>query len=286
MTGIGKAESSNDFMKIEIEIKSYNSRFLDFMPKSSRLLSSFDDVLVKMIKESLVRGKISINTRVNFYDLNDELDIDMDKLKFYMSKADLIKNTTNCRENLSINEIMKFPGIFKSTESSIEVKDLYFDCIEKAISDINKSRFLEGENLKKEIVVYMSTIQKKVDNIKVKINQSSSDRFAKYELKIKDLLSSYKSELDSNRLYQELGIILEKKDIEEELVRLNSHIDLFDKYMSADEYIGKKMNFLLQEMNREINTIGAKSDDLDISYEVIEIKNKLEQIKEQVQNIL
>ena len=132
----------------------------------------------------------------------------------------------------------------------------------------------------------MSTIQKKVDNIKVKINQSSSDRFAKYELKIKDLLSSYKSELDSNRLYQELGIILEKKDIEEELVRLNSHIDLFDKYMSADEYIGKKMNFLLQEMNREINTIGAKSDDLDISYEVIEIKNKLEQIKEQVQNIL
>ena len=286
MTGIGKAECSNDFMKIEIEIKSYNSRFLDFMPKSSKLLSNFDDMLVKKVKESLVRGKISINTKVDFYDLNDELDIDYDKLNFYISKAESVQKVANSKEGLSVNDIIKLPGIFKPADSNYEIRDLYFSCIDKAIIDINNARVSEGKNLKQEIEKYIFDIQKKVKNIKIKMDKYINDRFAKYEIKIKDLLSKYNSELDSNRLYQELGIILEKKDIEEELVRLNSHIDLFYKYILSDEYVGKKINFLLQEMNREINTIGSKSDDLDISYEVIDVKNKLEQIKEQVQNIL
>ena len=286
MTGIGKANCSNDFVKIEIEIKSYNSRFLDFTPKSPKVLASFDDLLIKEIKGSLVRGKISINTKVDFQNLNDELDIDIDRLNFYISKANEIKEIANCKESLNINQIIKLPDIFKSTDSVSDIKNLYLDCLGKAIIDINKARFAEGDNLKKEIEKYIVDIQKKINKIRITIGESTDDRLSKYEIKIKDLLSKYKSELDSNRLYQELGIILEKKDIEEEIVRLGSHINLFKKYMLSDEYVGKKLNFLLQEMNREINTIGSKSDDLKINYEVIDIKNKLEQIKEQVQNIL
>ncbi len=286
MTGIGKAESSNECIKIQMEIKSYNSRFLDFSPKSPKALSNFDNLLIKILKDKLIRGKISVHTIIEFQNIDSELEIDKDRLNFYINKSNEIQSIIKSDEGLSVNQIMQMPDLFVYNNQLEGVKEIYLDCINKAINDIIEARTMEGNNLKVEIVNYLLNIQEKVDNISGLIDANKDGKFVNYQSKVDDLVSNLELKVDKDRLYQEFALLLEKKDIQEELVRLRSHLDLFNKYIESNKYVGKQLNFLLQEMNREVNTIGSKTDEISINHIVIDIKNKIEQIKEQVQNIL
>ena len=286
MTGIGKAESSNDFIRIEMEIKSYNSRFFEFSPKSPKALSCYDDVLIKNLKDRLIRGKINVYTKIEFQNIDSELEVDKDRLNFYIDKSREINNILDSDDSLTLNQVMQLPDIFIYNHHLEKTKGVYLDCINRAIDDIIQARKMEGDNLKIEIKNYLLNIQEKVNNISGLIETNKDGKFTKYQAKVNDLLASLDIKFDKDRLYQEFALLLEKKDIEEEVVRLNSHLNLFDKYVESDKNVGKKLNFLLQEMNREVNTIGSKTDEIDISHKVIDIKSKIEQIKEQVQNIL
>ena len=189
---------------------------------------------------------------------------------------------------LSIDKLMSFPDIYEPNEimeSEVSlIKDLYLKCIDGAILELNNSRDSEGKNIEKSFNENLGNLDKSLKLI-LKLQKKSIDReFNDYKNKITKILDE--ANIDKNRLYQEIAIMIDKQDINEEIVRLSSHLDILKGYLLEDSEIGKKINFILQEIGREINTITSKSNNIKITYEALSMKNEIEQIREQAQNIL
>ena len=181
------------------------------------------------------------------------------------------------------NWIASFNELENSTNDKA-VKELYLKCIDAAILELNSSRLLEGKKLQKSINANLDSLYAGLKKI-VDLHENNIDKqFDIYKDKIKQILEQ--TDLDKNRLYQEVAIIVDKQDINEELVRLDSHLDVLKSYLSMDKEVGKKINFILQEIGREINTITSKSSNIKITYEILNMKSQVEQIREQAQNVL
>ena len=164
------------------------------------------------------------------------------------------------------------------------LKNIFLTALKKALDEMKKIRLKEGENIQSDLVMRLGLLKEIVDEIRT-ISESNRDvTLKRYKKKILSLVEDVS--VDESRLYQEVAILSEKKDITEELVRLDSHLDLFNNYIDSSENKGKKLNFILQEMSREINTIGSKTDVIEISHMVVDMKDELEKIREQVQNIV
>ena len=165
-----------------------------------------------------------------------------------------------------------------------ELKGIFLTALKKALDEMGKIRLCEGENIQSDLIMRLDLIKQIVDEIR-KISELNREvTLERYKKKIQILVEDVS--VDESRLFQEAAILSEKKDITEELVRLSSHIDLFENYIDSSENKGKKLNFILQEMGREINTIGSKTDVIEISHMVVDMKDELEKIREQVQNIV
>ena len=165
-----------------------------------------------------------------------------------------------------------------------ELKIVFLSVLNKTLSEVELNRISEGENIKSDLSMRLDLLIGLVNKIRKITISDRDDNMKQYKQKIQALVDDIN--LDESRLYQEIAILAEKKDITEELVRLDSHIDLFTNYMNSKENKGKKLNFLLQEMGREINTIGSKTDEIQISHLAVDMKDELEKIREQVQNIV
>ena len=205
----------------------------------------------------------------------------------YLTLSEEIKKVSKIDSNLEISDIINIPDIFddKKIIQTDKNKRLLMNAVKEALDDLNSFRMIEGENIFKDLNKKIIQIEKTVKKIKKISLTSSKKEFQVLTKKIKNISKSINN-LDKDRLYQEIAISIEKKDINEEIVRLTSHIDLLKKSLKSKDHVGKKMNFILQEMLREINTIGSKTDKIMVSHSVVNVKSKLEQIKEQVQNIL
>tara|TARA_Y100000814_G_scaffold64803_1_gene40248 strand:- start:2412 stop:3293 length:882 start_codon:yes stop_codon:yes gene_type:complete len=289
MTGYGSFESENDQAQIFVEIKSLNSRFFDFYSKSGKALSIYDEEVKSKIKDACLRGNFQLKVKIIFFK-NPKLDIDRSKIEEYLSIGEQIFNMKGNVDlsPLSIDKLMSMPDIYKVTDlgsSNISiVKDLYFKCVDGAIKELNKSRFLEGEKLQNAIDENLDNLYKGLKLI-IKLHKNDNDNeFSSYRDKIVKILGDI--DLNESRLYQEVAIIIDKHDISEELVRLDSHLGVLKSYLSERMEVGKKINFILQEIGREINTITSKSSNIKITHEILNMKNEVEQIREQTQNIL
>ena len=288
MTGYGKAINISENLDISVEIKSVNSRYLDFKPKTPRVLNVFEDELSKLIKKLLVRGRISLVCTIDYRNNKGNcLKLNWDKINEYISIAQKIKSELNTDIPITIDTIMGMKDIYISDDQNHlidELKKGFFQAATLAIEKLNDNRNAEGKNLKKDLESRLKNVETYLSQIELKSEEQRDKDFKKYQNKILDFLDDIS--LDESRLLQEVAILAEKKDISEEIVRLGSHIQLFETYFDDDEYAGRKMNFMLQEMGREINTIGSKTDNIDISHIVVCVKDELEKIREQVQNIV
>ena len=287
MTGYGRADEQNDKLALSVEIHSVNSRFLDFSPRIPKSLQCFEDDAYKIVKQICERGRISLSAKIDFFPgTKNGMLLNQDKLEEYMTIVKDIQQTSDRDDIPSMGDILRLPDILLASEPDDEngLKDIFLSALKNALDEMGKIRQSEGENIQSDLIMRLSLIKNIVDEIRTISKLNRDVTFERYKKKIHNLVEDVS--VDESRLLQEAAILSEKKDITEELVRLGSHIDLFERYIDTSENKGKKLNFILQEMGREINTIGSKTDVIKISHMVVDMKDELEKIREQVQNIV
>ncbi len=285
MTGYGEFKKENEYAHINVQIQSLNSRFFDFYIKAGKILSIYDNEIRNEIKHNCVRGNFQLKTSIEFHS-KEEIIINKDKILDYMNISKQIQSLTkNTMDELSVDKLMSMTDIYKTENNNDElIKELYFKCVKGAIIELDNSRMNEGKNIEYSLKENIKNLEDELEIIldisKVNIN----DEVDKYNDKINNMIEDL--DLDRSRLYQEIAIMIEKKDINEELVRLRSHLDTLKKYLNSNSEVGKKINFMLQEVGREINTISSKCNNINITHAALNMKNELEKIREQAQNIL
>lgn len=286
MTGYGKNETHFGNNIIETEIKSLNSRFLDLSVKLPKALSSKEFEIREKIKKSIKRGKVYLSISLKKDGLEDKYgELNTEAVKDAYKVLLKIKDILGLRDEIKLTDLFVFQDAFfdGSNDQSEEEMKFVLASIEAAIEEMNKMKRAEGKELEKDILGRIN----KIDESLTKIEERKEFYLKEYYEKFKGKAYQLAGELidDQQRLINELAILSERYDITEECIRLRSHIKLFLDTMKNSDDAGRKLNFILQEMNREANTINSKSISEHISHLGIEIKEEIEKIREQIQNI-
>ena len=281
MTGFGKKETQFKDKNISIEVRSLNSKNADINLRTPSYLKELDPEIRKVFIKKMHRGKIDINLFVEYNGEMTPININKGIVKAYMSQ---LRDIADVSDSESLSLAMKLPEALSSEKESIEIKEkkVILTLFDEVIKDINDFRKNEGSVLKKEIKIRLDLIDEHLKSI-IKIDP---ERKLKIEKKLKVGLNELNIEIDNNRFEQELIFYLEKFDITEEKVRLQNHLTYFNEIMDNDSPNGKKLGFIAQEMGREINTIGSKANHADLQKVVVQMKDELEKIKEQLLNVL
>ena len=294
MTGFGKAQLELSNSNVNIELKSLNSKHLDLNIKLPKVYKHQEIELKKYLTNKLYRGKIEISVQFDDFTAESEYSINVSKLKEYHKQILDLKNELNLKNNTSnhdnleksdiLSVLLNMPEAFHKKENEIQ-KDNWADIfqgVENAVESLVLFRKKEGENLLKDISDRIALI----DNFLKEIVPLSEFRIEKIKSNLKEKIENAELQIDPNRFEQELIYYLEKQDITEEIVRLQSHLNYFLETTKTDSPNGKKLGFICQEIGREINTIGSKASNAEMQKIVVNMKNELEKIKEQLLNIL
>ena len=288
MTGYGKGEHNDGKRVITAEIKTINNRYCDINIKTPRHLRFFEDNIRKILKNSIQRGRIDVYINIDYLNESDAVIVpNLCLARQYKDAIDEVKKELNISSNVSLDTIIKFQDVLVSkedTEDEDELRICVESAIQNAVDSLLQMRLAEGSQLEDDIISSMNKILVLMSDIEKNSETIVTDYKNKFELRIKVLLGS-SHELDENRLYNEIVFYADKSDINEEIVRFKSHMKQLNNVLTEGGQVGRKLDFIIQELNREINTIGSKIGNLDIIQMVIEIKNLLEKIREQIQNI-
>ena len=287
MTGYGRAIKKDKNFTLTVEIRSLNSKYFDIISRVDDSVIMYENEIIKFIKNKCERGKFFLNINIsNNYAEKNKIKLNKEKFNYYMTQVNLLKKKMETDQEISLSHMMKLPDVFEeiSLINKNNKKQLLTKTVNVALMDLLKHRLKEGENIKKDIILKVNEINEKINKI-IKLSKPNLNLNVKnYNKKINKIFNNI--ELDKERVYQEIAILIERKNIDEEIVRIKSHIKLFLSSIKSRENTGKKINFILQEMSREVNTIGSKTDVIDISHMVVDMKDELEKIREQVQNIV
>ena len=286
MTGFGKSTLATESKEYQVEIKTINHRFADISVKMPRVLSYLEEDVKKEILKQISRGKIEVFiTYSNSSSEDNEVKINTEIAKLYINELRNLAQAEGLQSNIEVTEIAKFPDVLKikSNNDDEKIKEELLEVVKNATKNLVNMRTAEGEKIEQDLNDRLNDIETKTFEISKLSTGLIEDYVVKLENRIKDLLKT--EEIDKSRLAQEVVIYADKCSVEEEITRLKSHISQFRKMLESDGAIGKKIDFLIQEMNRETNTIGSKANNLEITNNVIEIKTQLEDIREQIQNI-
>jgi len=288
MTGFGRSEASWGGKKIIVEMKSLNHRFLEVSLRSPAALASFDIDVKKRIGERLSRGRVEVVIRIDSGeegDLEGRLVLNMPRLRSYYNLLLQMKEELGLPDPITLEMMVGLRDVFVVREADEEA--LPWEALEKvlqeAMSAMTAMRQAEGESLKRDLLARIVTIRESLATIRSRSPAVVLDYRRRLAERIKELTNG--TVVDEGRLCQEVAMMAEKSDITEEVVRLESHLVQFVDLLEYGETAGRKLDFLIQEMNREANTIGSKSSDGEIARLVIEIKSELSKLREQVQNI-
>lgn len=286
MTGFGRASLESNGKNYIIEIKTVNNKYSDITVKSPKRLSFMEDKIRKQIANRITRGKVEV--LVSFFDFSNKsknVVLNKEIAKEYIKQLREIADENNLSENISVVEIAKLPDILNSIDSDNdeEIASEALQCLNMALDSLIEMRKAEGKNIKQDLLVRIERVQNLVDKIAENSKGIVEEYVSKLEKRVKEILKT--DVVDENRIAQEAVIYADKTSIEEELTRLNSHIVQFKELVNSDGPVGKKLDFMIQEMNRETNTIGSKAGSGEITKAVIDLKVELEDIREQIQNI-
>lgn len=287
MTGFGRGEAESDNIKYTVEVKTVNHRFLDISVKLPQFAYSLEDKIELLLKEYISRGKVDILVTIKAKNISGKKYIyDKDALSYYINVSKEIENIYENVKSSSIYELLRLPGVIieEDTNTSSEEMWKYLKKASKdAFSMLLASRKNEGERLKNDIEKNLVKLKELADVL----SKNEPIVVEKYREKLKENLAKFieSSAIDENRIAAEVVLFSDKICIDEEIVRLNSHLSELKECFSKDEPIGRKMDFIIQELNREANTILSKSTDILSSNVGIEMKTLIEKVREQVQNL-
>jgi uncharacterized protein (TIGR00255 family) len=287
MTGYGKAEIKNERYEITVEIRNLNNRYLDIGIKLPRSLSAYEFMVKELIKQKVRRGKS--NMTVIFNDLtltNGTYVINEDSLKFYYALLEKIKKQTGLKGEIKLEHLLHFKELIEPEEITREDKEIeqyLTQVVNLALDNLNEMRVKEATNISKDILNRLHIIETVINEIFEKGKENPHRELEKLYNRLAEKLN--KHEIDRDRLELELAIIADRVDITEECTRMKSHIDLFEEIFQKKEEVGKQLTFVLQEMQRESNTIGSKTTDVSIAHNVVKVKDEIEKLREQVQNL-
>ena len=282
MTGYGTGSIKLPSSNLNLELKSLNSRNLDIRISGLSLSLELEEKIRSNLSNRLQRGSIKVFIDFDKNIKDNSILFDEDNFKSILQVLSKIEKKYN--QKLDLNNLVKINDLFKSKDIEITDDKKIVRAFKKALDQLDKTRIFEGNQIQKDLIKRLRFIKKDVQNMK-KLTLSLKNKRKK---EISDKIRFYieQDSIDDNRLMQEVAYIIERSDITEEIVRVNIHIDSFLKYLKSKEPVGKRLGFLTQEINREVNTIGSKSPLPTVTGKVVEIKNELEKIREQLQNIL
>lgn len=286
MTGYGKASITKNKTSVEVEVKSVNSRFFETSLKLPTVLIPYDYELKELIKTKTQRGKLSVVIHFKKDGVeNGFVSIDMNKLSNHLSLIKKIKKAAGIKEDIKLEHLLESKEIFTSQDAELSKSE--FEIVKssliKALDKLILMKRKEGAELSKDLLHRIEKISRMVTEIEKELGNSINEYYNKLKQRILELTQNV--EIAEDRLHLELALIADRADITEECVRLKSHLKFFKETLKNEKEPGKKLNFLCQEMNRETNTISSKSISTSIIHSSVLIKEEIEKIREQLQNI-
>lgn len=287
MTGFGRAELQDEVRRFTVEIKSVNHRYLDFNMKMPKKLSVFEAAIRGVLKEYMQRGKVDVFISCeDFSSGRMQLHYNSELAGRYLEYFRQMEKEFALENDIKVSHLSRCPEVLTMEEQEIDVEELWSE-LEKALRAAGEqfaaSRQVEGENLKRDLTAKLDSLQTNVRRIEERAPEILSEYRNRLETKMKELLED--TQMEDSRIAAEVVIFADKICTDEETVRLNSHIENMKTALNDGEGIGRKLDFIAQEMNREANTILSKANDLETTNIAIELKTEIEKIREQIQNI-
>ena len=287
MTGFGKCTELLNGREITVEIKSVNHRYFEFSARVPRAYGFLEEKLKSFVQKKVARGKIEIGVFiVNIETSDTKISANEEVAKGYIEALRSLCEPLGVVDDIRLSSVARFPDVFSVTREETDEDSLWLDVVsvaEKAVDAFSQMRVLEGQNLKTDLLNRLITIE----NLVAKVEERSPERVREYRERLYQKISEVleNTAIDEARIVTEAAIFADKIAVDEETVRLRSHIGQFREILEIDEPIGRKLDFLIQEFNRETNTIGSKCQDAEGARVVVDIKSEIEKIREQVQNI-
>ncbi len=287
MTGYGRGNSEKDGRSFNVEMKSVNNRYLDINIKLPRHINVLEDTIRKYVSQKISRGKVDIYINQDCYSKDDiAIKLDEQMAQAYYDAFEKIRDRFGVKDDISVALIAKSPDVItveKSEEDYNIIWEALKPAVDQALDMLIDMRSREGVKLTRDIAERCQLILKMVENVE----NRSPELVEEYRQKIYERVKEYLKdvEVDETRLLNEVAFFADKVSITEEIVRMKSHVVQLNSTLSGNEPVGRKLDFIIQEMNRETNTIGSKANDLYITNIVVNIKSELEKIREQIQNL-
>lgn len=289
MTGFGSAEYKDDVCTMHIEIRSVNNRYLKIDSRLPDVLQTFENEIERPIREKIVRGTVLLN--VNYHSLKQESEyvLNSDKLREYYTLLNDIKKEIGSRERVSINSLMLLPGVFlkgkKNPENADSMLSICVTLLNQALDKMLEMRAVEGKNLAKDIEQRKEFIFSILQKVEMRAPVVVLEYSKRLKNRAASLLAGTDIELTDSNLYREIAIFAERCDITEEINRLKSHLNQLHETLYSDEPTGRKLDFIVQEMFRETNTMCSKANDGILLKDLVDVKTEIEKIREQAFNI-
>lgn len=288
MTAYAKSEKTQEKLTVQTEIRSYNSRYLDIVLRIPHGYFVLEEKIKTLIAAKVSRGRIEVNLQVR--DDSDEayaFEINIPRARAYYDSLVQLKDKLNINSEISMDLLVNGGAIIKPVETALDMETYwpaFKDCMEEAITNLIAMRKQEGNFLEADIFSRLDRIEECIDQIQ----KESSNLLSHYQQRLRERIAALTKgiiEIDPDRIAQEAAFLADRSDISEEIVRAASHIKQFRTIISSPEPAGRKLNFLVQELNREFNTMGSKTNHSNVSHIIVEVKSDLEKIREQLQNV-
>ncbi len=287
MSGYGAAEEILNGRNIRVEIKSVNHRYFEFSAKVPRSFGFLEERMKRLLSDNISRGKVDVGVFIQTVDgITEEISINKEVVKSYGEALRSVKDEFDLADDLTLSAVAKFPDAFTVVKAETDEEELWADVkavAEKAVAAFVSMREAEGEKMKADVLEKAAFIEEKVAFVEKRSPETVKEYRERLYAKMREVLEN--SQIDDARIVQEAAIYSDKVAVDEETVRLRSHLSQLRKIVDMSEPVGRKLDFLIQEVNRETNTIGSKCSDVEIAQVVVDIKSEIEKIREQIQNI-
>ncbi|MDY6951472.1 MAG: YicC/YloC family endoribonuclease [Thermodesulfobacteriota bacterium] len=288
MTAYGRAEKTVEGRSYSVEMRSVNRRYCEISVRMPSQLLPLEDRIKKLVADTVSRGRVDVTVRLKGgFEAVPEMRVDIPLAEAYYRSLSELRETLNINEEVGIQTLLGLEGIITTAEREVDLEGTWGPlswCIDEALRGMDAMRISEGQAIFDDFRKRVQSVEEGLSHIKELAPSVSSEYYDRLQERIA-LFTEGRVELDPNRLAQEAAFLADKSDITEEIVRAESHLKQFRTMMERDGPAGRALDFLLQELNREINTIGSKGGDAQLSHTVVALKSELEKIREQVQNV-
>jgi uncharacterized protein (TIGR00255 family) len=288
MTGFGRGSARTEDIALTVELRSVNSRYCEISARIPRQLAAFESSIQNLVKQSLTRGRINIQFQLESTEAKGlSVKVHAETVKAYMVLLNKLKQESGIEEPVSLAHLLSFPDVVASIEDATEPTDTLWNAVEtamlQALENLKEMRLQEGEALRYDLETRVSLIERGLDLVEQRAPERVTEARSRLIERLQEIFDD--DRVDRDRVELEITLLADRLDVTEECVRLRSHLQLFREALASKEPVGRKLNFITQEINREINTIGSKSNDSRVAHLVVDMKEELEKIREQIQNI-